>query len=78
MLVMCVMPTAMMQLRARIKNDVFRRCVMIVFATFIAFTVIARFVSGVHWSSDIVGGALFSTAVVWMYYAISNRATKNR
>ena len=29
MLVMCVMPTAMMQLRARIKNKVFSRCVMV-------------------------------------------------
>ena len=34
MLVMCVMPTAMMQLRTRIKNDVFRRCAMIAIAAF--------------------------------------------
>ena len=38
MLVMCVMPTAMMQLHARIENDVFRRCVMISIAVFIVFT----------------------------------------
>ena len=78
MLVMCVMPTAMMQLRPRIKNDLFRRCVMLVIAVFIAFMVIGRLVSGVHWITDIIGGALFSTAIVLMYYAISDMATKNR
>ena len=70
MLVMCVMPTAMMQLRTRIKNDLFRRCVMLVIAVFIAFMVIGRLVSGVHWITDIIGGALFSTAIVLMYYAM--------
>ena len=78
MLVMCVMPTAMMQLRARIKNKVFSRCVMVAIAVFIAFMVIGRLVSGVHWITDIIGGALFSTAIVLMYYAICNIVTKNR
>ena len=77
-LVMCVMPTAMMQLRARIKNDLFRRCVMFAIAVFIAFMVIGRLVSGVHWITDIIGGALLSAAIVLMYYAISDMATKNR
>ena len=77
MLVMCVMPTAMMQLRARIKNKLFRRCVMLVIAVFIAFMVIGRLVSGVHWISDIIGGALFSAGLVMMYYAIGDIETKN-
>ena len=75
-LVMCVMPTAMMQLRPRIKNGLFRRCVMLVIAVFITFMVIGRLVSGVHWITDIIGGALLSAAIVLMYYAISNVATK--
>ena len=77
MLVMCVMPTAMMQLRARIKNDLFRRCVMFAIAVFIAFMVIGRLVSGVHWISDIIGGVLLSAGPVMMYYSVSNIATKN-
>ncbi len=77
MLVMCVMPTAMKQLRARIKNKAFSRCVMIAIAAFIAFMVIGRLASGVHWITDIIGGALLSTAIVLMYYAISDIATKN-
>ena len=72
MLVMCVMPTAMMQLRSRIKNDLLRRCVMLVISTFIAFMVIGRLVSGVHWITDIIGGALFSAAIVLIYYSITN------
>ena len=78
MLVMCVMPTAMMQFSTRIKNDLLRRCVIFTITVFIAFMVIGRLVSGVHWITDIIGGALFSTAIVLMYYAISDIATKNR
>ena len=71
MLVMCVMPAAMMQLRARIKNRVFRRCVMISIAVFIAFMVIGRLVSGVHWLTDIIGGALISAGLVIIYASVS-------
>jgi len=77
-LVMCVMPTAMMQLRTRIKNDLFRRCVMLTITVFITFIVIGRLVSGVHWITDIIGGALLSTAIVLMYYSIDNIVAKSR
>ena len=77
MLVMCVMPTAMMQFSTRIKNNLCRRCVMLVIAVFIAFMVIGRLVSGVHWITDIIGGALLSTAIVLMYYSICNIVAKN-
>ena len=73
MLVMCVMPAAMIQLCARIENDVFRRCVMISIAVFIVFMVIGRLVSGVHWLSDIIGGALISAGLVMIYASVSMR-----
>ena len=72
MLVMCVMPTAMMQLHARIKSDVFRRCVLISIAAFTAFMVIGRLVSGVHWLTDIIGGALVSAGLVITYASVSD------
>ena len=72
MLVMCVMPTAMMQLHARIKSDVFRRCVLISIAAFTAFMVIGRLASGVHWLTDIIGGALVSAGLVITYASISD------
>ena len=76
MLVTCVMPTAMMQFRTRIKNGLFRRCVLVAITVFIAFMAIGRLVSGVHWITDIIGGALFSAGVVTMYYSITNTQTK--
>ena len=71
MLVMCVMPTAIMQLGAYIKNKLFRNIVAAVIIAFIAFMVIGRLVSGVHWFTDIVGGALLSAGLVLLYYAVS-------
>ena len=71
MLVMCVMPAAMIQLHEHIKNHVFRRCVMISIAAFIAFMVVGRLVSGVHWLSDIIGGALLSAGLVMIYASLS-------
>ena len=73
MLVMCVMPAAMIQLRTRIKNHVFRRCVMVLIAVFMAFMVIGRLISGVHWFTDIVGGALLSAGLVMIYYSVSKK-----
>ena len=70
MLAMCVMPTAIMQLNARIKNKVLKRCVASVMTAFLVFMVIGRLVSGVHWFTDIIGGALLSTGLVLMYRAI--------
>ena len=72
MLVMCVMPTAAMQLNARIKNTVFRRCAIIAIVAFTAFMVIGRLISGVHWITDIIGGALLSAGLVTTYFSICN------
>lgn len=70
LLVMCVMPTAMMQLNSRIKNTVFKRWVLFLIAAFIGFMVIGRLISGVHWLTDIVGGALLSAGLVMFYHTI--------
>ena len=72
MLAMCVMPTAIMQFNARIKSNGFKKCVNILIAIFIAFMVIARLLSGVHWFSDIIGGALLIGGLVMMYHSIVN------
>ena len=69
MLVMCVMPTAAMQMNMRIKNVIFRRCILFIIIAFTVFMVIGRIMSGVHWISDIIGGALFSVGIVMMYNA---------
>ena len=70
MLVMCVMPTAIMQLGSRIKSKALRNIIAVLIITFIAFMVIGRLLSGVHWLTDIVGGALLSAGLVMLYRAI--------
>ena len=70
LLVMCVMPTAVMQFNSRIRNNLLRNIVAATLVAFIAFMVIGRLLSGVHWLTDIVGGALLSTGLVLMYRAI--------
>jgi len=73
LLVLCVMPTAMMQLNRRIRSPRPRRAVLALIATFTAFMVIARLVSGVHWLSDIIGGALLSAGLVMLYSALQGK-----
>lgn len=70
LLVLCVMPTAVMQTNERIKNGVLKKCVAWLIVIFTAFMVIGRFFSGVHWFSDIFGGILFSVGLVLVYYSI--------
>ena len=71
LLVLCVMPTAMMQLRERIKQPIFRKCVSIVITAFIAFMVIGRLISGVHWLTDIIGGILPSAGLGMIYDSLT-------
>lgn len=72
LLVLCVMPTAAMQLNERIINTVLRRCMICVIAAFTAFCVIGRIISGVHWITDVIGGILISSALINIYYALNN------
>ena len=70
MLVTCVMPTAIMQLESRIKNKAIGNIFAAIIIVFTAFMVIGRLISGVHWFTDIVGGALLSAGLVMMYRAV--------
>ena len=70
LLVMCVMPTAMMQFNTRINNKILRAAVAYTITAFIAFMVIGRLISGVHWFTDIIGGMLLSAGLSMLYYAV--------
>lgn len=67
MLVLCVMPTAAMQLRSRIRNSAVRGQITAAIVVFTVFMVFARLISGVHWATDIVGGTLVSAGLVLLY-----------
>ena len=70
MLVLCVMPTTVMQLNSRIKNRKLKQCAASLIYIFIGFMVIGRLVSGVHWITDIAGAVLLSAGLVTMYDAV--------
>ena len=70
LLTLCVMPTARMQLRHRIQNRTIRRWVCAAITGFVVFMVAGRFLSGVHWVSDIIGGILLASGLVTLYDAI--------
>ena len=78
MLVMCIMPTAIMQFNNRIKNETLKKLISVSIIFFILFMVIGRILSGVHWITDIIGGALFSAGIVFMYYAYLQHSNKEK
>ena len=66
-LALCILPTAMMQLKTRIRSDAVRCAILGILAAFTVFMVVGRLISGVHWLSDIVGGVLLSAGLVPLY-----------
>ena len=72
MLVLCVMPTAVWQLRSR-------GCSPWVTGVMTVFTlgmVTGRALSGVHWLTDLVGGALLSGGLVLLYRSVCKQWEK--
>lgn len=67
LLTLCVMSTALMQCRRRLRDSVLRWVVTAAVVTFTAFMVLGRMISGVHWFTDIVGGGLLSGGLVAFY-----------
>ena len=74
LLAACVMPTAMMQLKKRIRRPRLLRSANALLAAFTAFMVTARLISGVHWLTDIIGGLLLSAGLVMLYYTFAQPA----
>ena len=69
MLCLCVMPTAVMQLRSR----GCRRWLSVILTAFTIFMVAARAISGIHWITDIIGGILLSAALVGFYDSFTTK-----
>ena len=70
LLVLCVMPTAVSQLNSRIRDERLKRGLTYAIVLFTAFMVLGRLLSGVHWLTDIVGGALLAAGLVTLYGAV--------
>ncbi len=66
-----VMATTVMQLLKRIRNSAVKWiavCAVVLSAILVVF---GRLFSGVHWLTDILGGMLLGTSLVWMYFAVA-------
>lgn len=73
LLILCVMPTAIMQLDCRMKNEKVRKITDCAIILYITFMVGGRLMSGVHWLTDIIGAALLSAGLVMLYAASSDK-----
>lgn len=67
MLVLCVIPSAIIQFKARIKQKALQTVINTLLVLFMLFMVFGRLISGVHWFSDIIGGILISSGLVSLY-----------
>lgn len=76
MLVFCVMSTAIMQFQIRIRNLTWRKTATAISCGYLLLMIVLRFLSGVHWFTDILGGILLSTALVMFYASILNITEK--
>ena len=76
MLVLCIMPTAVLVLRKRIRHKELGKAVCGGMWAFTLFMVAARFLSGVHWLTDILGGILLSASLVTLYRGVCMKICK--
>ena len=69
LLTLSVMPTLIFQAKRRLKSTALKNAVTALSLAFSVFVVLGRLVSGVHWLTDIIGGALLSAALFSGYRA---------
>ena len=74
LLALCVIPTGMLQLHARLQSRTLRRILLVLLGAFTGFMVIGRLLSGVHWLTDIIGGVLLSAGLVLLYQGLSGQS----
>lgn len=71
LLVLCVMPTLVFQVKNRVKNVTFKTIICIITILFSVFMVTGRLISGVHWVTDIIGSVFLSAGLYNLYKAFA-------
>ena len=72
-----VMYTSTMVFKKICKNSTINNIVKVFCYLVIIVTIIFRFISGVHWLTDIIGGILLSICYIYLYYYLINFIFKN-
>ena len=67
LLVLCVMPTLVLQVNRRSKNAAFQKAVHFSAAVFSVLMVLGRMISGVHWLTDIAGSVWLNMGLFRLY-----------
>lgn len=70
MLVICVMATARMELRRLMPKSGLRVTMEVLCGVLITVMVLGRYLSGVHWFTDIIGGIFLASALVTLYAGV--------
>lgn len=70
LLVLCVMPTIIEQIKRRVKNGHVKMWLQSSVMVFSLFMVLGRLVCGVHWMTDIIGAIFFSCGWFHIYKAV--------
>lgn len=70
LLVLCVMPTLVFQVRYRLKNRKSSNLICFFSVMFSVFMVAGRLISGVHWLTDIIGSCLLSAGLYNVYKGV--------
>ena len=78
MLILTILGAAAVQCRLRLKNKALRRAVRAVFFVLMALMAVGRLLSGVHWFTDILGGALLGLAIACAYSACADTLLMRR
>lgn len=78
LLILCVIPTTMLQFRRLIENSHTRTLINCLLAVFGLAMVAGRLTSGVHWLSDIIGSIILAAAMVMLYYSITESITSRK
>ncbi len=77
LLAICVMMTTYMELQWRLKQSSLKKGLMIGCLVLMVLVVLTRFISGVHWFTDIIGSILLSMSLV-SAFEIMTRNTRIR
>lgn len=57
-------------MRSKNRSKRIRKCICCLMIAFTVFMVVGRTISGVHWLTDIMGGALLSAGLVMLYGSV--------